>query len=120
MTRFDPLRSAMCLIRANTFLPALTFRHAVAGHALADTFDLGTRQQWRFSDLEAAVILPRQRLALDGEPHRLVQRLADRDHAVMVEQTGEPALQRPQRVLGQLRRSEGGIGCATDTVTAGG
>ncbi|MGY4416119.1 hypothetical protein ACVWW4_007855 [Bradyrhizobium sp. LB7.1] len=53
-------------------LPALLFRHAVTGHALADPLDLGARKQRRLSDLEAAVILPRQCLHLDREPHRLV------------------------------------------------
>jgi len=40
------------------------------------------------ADLQAAVILPRQRFDFDGEPHRLRERGSDGDHTVMRQQTG--------------------------------
>ena len=99
--------------------PTLLLRVAVSGHADADFFDLLFRQQRRLADLQAAVILPRQRLDLDRKPHRLRQRRPDRDHAVMVQQAGQPALQRAHGMFGKLLRAEGRIGRAADGVAAG-
>ena len=84
-----------------------------------NVFDLLLRQQPRRADLQAAVVLPRQRLDLDREPHRLRQRRPDRDHAVMFEQAGQPALERLDRMLRQLLGAEGRIGRDADAVAAG-
>src|ERR1700751_3885491 len=46
----------------------------VAGHAQANLLDLFLRQKRRFPDLEAAVILPRDRFDLDRKPHGFRQR----------------------------------------------
>ena len=90
----------------------------VSRHLVPDAFDLLARQQRRLSDLQAAVILARQCLNLDGKPKCPFQRGADRDHAVMVEQAGEAAFQRFHRMLRQLRRAEGSIGRAADGIAA--
>ena len=76
-------------------------------------------EQRRFSDLQAGVILPRQRLDLDRQPHRLCKRRPDGDHAVMGEQAGEPALQRAHRMFRQFLGAEGRVGRAADGVAAG-
>src|SRR3569832_886793 len=92
---------------------------AVARHALDDVLDLLLGQDRRLADLQGAVILARQRLDLDGQPHRLGEARSDRDHAVLCEQACLAVAQRLQRVRGKLRRAEGGVGRAAYVAAAG-
>jgi len=64
------------------------FSGTVSGDPGKDVADFRFRQQWWRADLQAAVILPRQRFDFDGEPHRLREGGSDGDHTVMRQQTG--------------------------------
>ena len=70
---------------------------AVALHRGGRLGDLLIGQDRRPADQQRMIVLLGQRLQLDGAPHRLVEILAERDHAVAAEQAAEAILQRLDR-----------------------
>src|SRR5262249_34660002 len=119
--RLELLRSRICVNRESagrSFLVSSRTAKPIARHLVADPFDFLPRKQWRLTDLQAAVILTRPGLDLDGEPERPRKRLSGRKSAVMFQQAGQTSFKRLDRMVGQLRRAVGRIWRAADALAA--
>ena len=93
---------------------------AVAAEGLGGVRDRRLAQQIGAADGQREVILLGDGLQLHRQPHRLGERGAGGDHAVVGQQAAGAPLQRHERVVRQLARAEGGVGRAADVHAAEG